>query len=137
LTTNDERALLHRVFIVDDHPLIRSVLTQILNLEANLEVVGTAASAEVALEAYDQTSPDLLLIDYSLPGMNGAELAKRVRHMHPELPCLILSSWRAQALIKTALDAGANGYVVKGDPEALIDAINQVVDGEKIGFVGS
>jgi DNA-binding NarL/FixJ family response regulator len=131
LTTNDGRPLRHRVFIVDDHPLIRSVLTQVLNQEPHLQVVGVAESAESALENLAESSPDLLLVDYSLPDMNGAELIKRLSHTQPELPCLILSSWHAPAFIKTALDAGASGYVVKGDPDALVDAMNRVLVGEK------
>lgn len=129
---NDERALPYRVFIVDDHPLIRKVLTQILNQEPHLEVVGSAVSAEDALENLAEALPNLMLIDYSLPGMNGAELVKRVSHTYPQLPCLILSSWHAPSYIKTALEAGASGYVVKGDPEALINAMNRVLAGEKV-----
>lgn len=135
MTTNDERPLRHRVFIVDDHPLIRSVLSTTLNQEPDLEVVGVAESAEDALKAYAQTSPDLLIIDYSLPGMNGAKLVERVRQSHPELPCLILSFWHAPSFIKTALEAGASGYVVKGDPDALIDAMNRVLSGKKVVVV--
>ncbi len=119
-----------RIFIVDDHPLIRRVLYQLLSLEPSLTVVGEAVSAEDALLQLDRGLPDLLLVDFSLPGMDGAQLIQKLREKHPLACCVVISSYYEAFYVKRALDAGAHGYVTKGDPDVLIGAISRVLQGE-------
>lgn len=120
----------NRIFIVDDHPLIRRVLKQVLNLEPTLSVVGEAVSGEDTLRQLGGQRPDLFLIDFSLPGMDGAELVRKLTERVPDVPCLVVSSHHEPLYVKLALDAGACGYVLKGDPDVLVSAIERVLKGE-------
>ncbi len=132
MTPTDGRPARRRLYIVDDHPLMRKVLSQTLNRTNDLSVIGSAPSAEAALEELSQLEPDLVLVDYSLPGMNGVELIKRLQKSHPRTPCLLISSWQERVLIDAALAAGARGYVVKSDPDILLQAINDVLEGHVV-----
>jgi len=120
----------NRIFIVDDHPLIRRVLKQVLDLEPTLSVVGEAMSGEDTLLHLNGQLPDLFLIDFSLPGINGAELVRKLTAKYPGVSCLVVSSHQEPFYVKLALDAGAHGYVIKGDPDVLIGAIERVLRGE-------
>jgi len=126
----------NRIFIVDDHPLIRRVLRQVLCLADAFDVVGEAVSGEDALEQLSGQAPDLILVDFSLPGMDGAELVRQLTEKHPHLCCIVVSSHHEPLYAKLALDAGASGYVTKGDPEALIGAIGRVLNGETVVDTG-
>lgn len=117
------------MFLVDDHPLIRQVLTQFLNAEPSLVVVGEATSAEEALVTLRGIAPDVILVDFSLPGMDGAELIRQLHVTHPDAHCLMVSSYDALRYVDASLAAGAHGYVVKDDPNLLIRAIAKVLDG--------
>lgn len=125
---------LSRIFIVDDHPLMRRALHRLLNLEPGFTTVGEAASAEDALEqlAFDlpDAPPDLMLVDFSLPGMDGAQFVRRFGERHPGVHCLVLSSHHETPYVDAALSAGAHGYVTKGDATALVGAIRRVLGGE-------
>ncbi len=124
------------MFIVDDHPLIRRVLARFLNAEPSLKVVGEAESAEEALTLLDGSAPELILVDFSLPGMDGAELVKRLCVSHPDTFFLMISSHNARRYVELSLAAGADGYVVKGDPEVLLEAIARVLDGHTVVELG-
>lgn len=129
MTYVGEQPARYRVFIVDDHPLIRKVLAHALTCQPDLEVVGVAASAEEALEALAALSPHLALVDYSLPGMNGVDLIRQLRRTHPDTCSVMCSSHHEPFYIDAALGAGACGYVVKGEPDALLQAISNVLAG--------
>lgn len=119
-----------RIFIVDDHPLIRRALHRLLDLEPGLVTVGEAASAEDALEQLAHNPPDLLLVDFSLPGMDGAQFVRAFGRQHPGVRCLVVSSHHETPYVDAALAAGAHGYVTKGDVAALVGAIHRVLGGE-------
>lgn len=121
-----------RVFIVDDHPLVRRALGRLLGLEPGLRVVGEAASAEEALAQLGENLPDLLLVDFSLPGVDGAELVRRLGRTHPGVCCLVVSSHHEALYVQAALAAGARGYVTKGDADGLTLAIRRVLAGEVV-----
>ncbi len=121
---------LSRIFIVDDHPLMRRALHRLLNLEPGLVTVGEAASAEDALLQLAHDPPDLMLVDFSLPGMDGAQFVRAFGERHPGVHCLVLSSHHEPPYIDAALSAGAHGYVTKGDATALVGAIHRVLGGE-------
>lgn len=120
------------IFIVDDHPLIRRVIKHLLSLESHLAVVGEAVSAEETLAGLGEPIPDLFLIDFSLPGMNGADLIKEIHVVHPNTKCLVVSSHHEQPYVNAALAAGAHGFVTKGDPDMLLNAISRVLQGETV-----
>lgn len=120
----------YRVFIVDDHAVIRSLLAQYIGTEPGLRVCGTAASGAEALERLGEVACDLALVDITMPGMDGIELVRHLRSQHPGLACLMLSSHIARAYVEAALEAGASGYTTKEEPDALIEAIWRVLRGE-------
>lgn len=119
-----------RIFIVDDHPLMRRALHRLLSLEPGLTLVGEAASAEEALTRLEGDPPDLLLIDFSLPGMDGAQFVRTLGRRHPGVCCLVISSHHETLYVNAALAAGAHGFVTKGDATALVGAIHRVLGGE-------
>lgn len=119
-----------RILLVDDHPLLRQGIAQILEAEPDLEVVGQASDAEEALSVFDQIAPDLVVTDISLPGMNGLELLKNVLTLHPTLPVLVVSRHDEELYAERAVRAGARGYVSKlAAGDELVIAIRRVLRG--------
>lgn len=119
-----------RILLVDDHPLLRQGIAQILEAEADLEVAGQASDAEEALSVFDNIAPDLVVTDISLPGMNGLELLKNLLTLHPELPVLVVSRHDEELYAERAVRAGARGYVSKlAAGDELVIAIRRVLRG--------
>ncbi len=119
-----------KVFIVDDHPIMRDGIAQLVNQQADLEVCGEASSALEALEALGCVDPDLMLVDISLTGMDGIELIKIVRKRKAGLPMLVLSMHAESLYAERAVRAGAKGYVMKhASPETLLEAMRRVLSG--------
>lgn len=120
-----------KIFIVDDHPVMRMGLTHLITSAADLEVCGEAGSASETLEALKSTRyVDLIIIDISLPNRNGLELLKDIRVEYPGMKCLIISSHDEDVYAERALRSGGRGYVMKNRaPEQLIEAIHQVLAG--------
>ena len=119
------------VLVVDDHPLMRDGLSQLIDQQPDLRVCGGANSGPEALEALDRLEPDLMLVDISLPGMDGIELIKAVRKRTVRLPLLVLSMHDESLYAERAVRAGAKGYVMKhASAETLLAAIRRVLDGK-------
>lgn len=119
------------VFIVDDHPIMRDGISQLIDQQPDLEVCGSASSAPEALNALNGLAPDLLLIDISLSGMNGIDLIKIVRKRQARLPVLVLSMHAEDLYAERAIRAGARGYVMKHASSAtLLAAIRRVLEGK-------
>jgi len=119
-----------RVLIVDDHPIFRDGISQLINQEPDLIVCGGVCSTPHALAAVEELNPHVLIVDISIHGANGIELMKCVRAQHPKLLALILSSHDENIYAERALRAGARGYVMKSaPPEKVIEAIRRVLDG--------
>lgn len=118
------------VFIVDDFPPLREMIAECLELESDLAVCGAAGSGEEALATLPPEGCDLALVDVSMPGMNGIELVRRLAELRPEIPCLMFSGHVEAVYVRDALEAGARGYVMKGDPDALVEAVRRVIGGE-------
>lgn len=121
----------HQIYIVEDHEMMREMMTEFLTMAPDLHVAGQAKTAESALEELASTTVHLLLIDVALPGMSGIELVSEVRNRWPGLPCLMYSGHGEIAYARRALENGANGYVLKGNPDELVEAIHNVLSGKK------
>lgn len=118
-----------QILIVDDHPIIRDGMTLLLNLQEDLHVCCSAASAEEALAAMD-CQPDLAIVDISLQTDSGLELVKTLRHRHPDLRILVLSMHDESLFAERALRSGANGYLMKLEAtEHVVSAIREVLAG--------
>ena len=118
------------LFIVEDHALMRELLKEMVARRTDFTICGTAATAEEALAAIPDAAPDLVLTDVSLPSMSGIDLVRQLRPKHPHIKYLMLSGHAEQLYVRDAFDAGANGYVMKGDPHQILAAIQQVLEGE-------
>jgi DNA-binding NarL/FixJ family response regulator len=120
-----------RVFVVDDHPIVRQGLALMINAESDLTVCGEAEEAQSALQAIVTCKPDILIIDISLNGPDGLELVKHVRTIYPELPILILSMHDEATYAERALRARANGYIMKQEAtEKVLIAVRRILNGE-------
>jgi DNA-binding NarL/FixJ family response regulator len=118
------------VLVVDDHPVVRHGIAQIINADRTLRVCGEADSAPAALDAMRRLKPDLALLDISLHGTNGIELVKLMRAEQPKLPILMLSMHDESLYALRALRAGARGYVMKGEAmDHVLTAIHKVLSG--------
>ena len=128
MTKNGKETI--RLMLVDDHPLVRRGLAELISDEPHLEVCAQLASAEDALQEIDEAHPDLVIVDVSLPGMNGVELIKRLRSRYPKILILVSSMHDESLFAERCLRAGANGYVNKEEAtDKVVDAINRVIDG--------
>lgn len=117
---------------MDDHPVVREGLRQFLEVSGSFSVVGEAGSGEEALEAIGSSEADLAVVDISMgDDMDGIELTRRLTERFPELRVLIVSMHNDSYYARTALEAGANGYLVKGKVhEEIVNAVNAVLEGE-------
>ena len=119
-----------RIVIVDDHPLFRKGLEQLIHSDGSFAVCGEASNASEAMDMIRKLDPDLAIVDLSLPGANGIELIKNVRAEFPNLPILVLSMHDESLYALRALRAGAEGYVMKHEAMAnVIQAIHEVFSG--------
>ena len=120
-----------RVVVVDDHPMFRDRLGQIINHELDMAVCGEAEDAQGALVTIQQTEPDLAIIDITLNGNSGLELIKSIRALGLKIPLLVLSMHDESLYAERALRAGANGYITKRQPAAeVVSAIRRVLAGD-------
>jgi DNA-binding NarL/FixJ family response regulator len=119
------------VLIVDDHPIVRQGLAQLINQEKDLEVCGQAEDAHEAMQAIRQLNPDMVIVDISLKDTSGMELIKDLKIQHPDLPVLTLSMHDEAVYGERALRAGARGYVMKQEATGkVVTAIRRVLAGE-------
>jgi DNA-binding NarL/FixJ family response regulator len=120
-----------RIFILDDHPITRYGLGQLINHERDLVVCGEAESASRALAAIKSARPDLVLADITMPGKSGLEFIKDLRAQHPSLPVLVMSMHDESLYAERVLRAGGRGYIMKNEGgERLLEAIRQVLQGQ-------
>lgn len=122
-----------RVFVVDDHEIIRWGMTSLLKAEEDMEVVGEASSVAEALAWVPQKQPDVAVLDVRLPDGNGVELCRELRSQLPELRCLMLTSFDDRQALMDAIMAGAAGFVLKGVvSDELVRAIRTAGRGESL-----
>jgi len=116
-----------RVLVVDDHALVRAGLCRLLGNEDGLEVVGQTGSGHEAVQLCEALLPDLVLLDYSMPEMDGLELTTRIKALEADIPILILTMHANEEYAIRLLRVGASGFIVKGaDPAELVVAIRKV-----------
>ncbi len=119
-----------RLVLIDDHPIMRHGLAQLIRAEDGLDVIGEAGSAREGLEVVGRLKPDLAVIDLTLPDKNGLELVKDIRALHPATQCIVLSMHDETLYGERALRAGARGYVMKEEAaDHLVTAIHKVISG--------
>jgi DNA-binding NarL/FixJ family response regulator len=127
-TTTTEKS---RILIVDDHPLFREGLRQLIERDPELSVCGEAADATEAQQAIAQQNPDLVLVDISLGATSGIDLIKAIKNQYDELPVLVVSMHDESLYAERSLRAGAMGYVMKHEPSKTVKAaIHKVLGGE-------
>lgn len=122
-----------QVVVIDDHEIVRMGLRSILDREPDINVIGTAASGEDGLELVEEVCPDLAVIDYSMPGMSGAEVCWHLTRRFPQVNVVMLTTFLDDAVIRQSLEAGAKAYVYKDVEGAeLKRAIRNVARGEAV-----
>ncbi|MGO4147700.1 response regulator [Paenarthrobacter sp. YAF11_1] len=122
------------VVLVDDHTVVRSGLKALLGTQADIAVVGEAASGEEALEAAQQHAPDVVLMDLAMgAGMDGIEAIKQLRQRTPKQAIIVFTTYDSDADIVRAVDAGAMGYLLKdAAPEEIFAAVRGAVQGKSV-----
>ncbi len=119
-----------RVFVVDDHPVVREGLRAVLELRADCEVVGEAADGRAAIDGYDRLRPDVAILDIRLPIVGGIEAIAAIRALDPSARILAITSYGGDAEMRRALDAGALGLLLKGAPgDEVVEAVRRVAAG--------
>ncbi|MEO0448093.1 MAG: response regulator transcription factor, partial [Verrucomicrobiota bacterium] len=121
-----------RVYIIDDHPIMRMGLGSLIRGEDDLDLAGEAGSAAEGIRMVEESGPaDVALIDLSLPDRSGMELLKDFQVMAPEMLCLVISSHDEEVYAERVLRAGGKGYLMKNRaPELLITGVRQVLAGQ-------
>ena len=122
-----------RVFLLDDHEIVRRGVRELLESEGDIEVVGEAGTAEQALARLAATRPDVAVLDVRLPDGTGVEVCREIRSDHPEIACLMLTSFSDDEALFEAIMAGASGYVLKQvRGNELVDAVRRIAAGQSL-----
>jgi len=118
-----------RILVVDDHPIVRQGLRTLLEGHSGWEVIGEASDGAEALEKARELNPDVMVLDVTMPRMNGLEACRLLRRQFPELEILFVTQHDSPQMMREALEAGARGYVVKSnaarDLLAAVEAVSQ------------
>jgi DNA-binding NarL/FixJ family response regulator len=126
-----EEAVGTKVFLVDDHPLVREWLTQLIQREGDMAVCGEAEDTQEALKLIEETQPDIVIADITLKSTHGLELVKDLQARHPAMPVLVLSMHDESLYAERVLRAGARGYITKQEAtKRILLAIRQVLGGQ-------
>lgn len=121
-----------RVLIVDDHRAIRLGLGALVDSEPDLEVCGAADTGEAALDLATSLDPDVVIMDVSMPGAGGISATRRIQQECPRVRVLVLTWHADEGHVHAAFEAGATGYLLKGDDDrAVLDAVHAVARGER------
>lgn len=118
-----------KVFVVEDHEGLKRKIELLLEITGETTCVGSASNGEDALNGISRMDVDVVLLDLSLPVIGGIEVLKRVRESKPETRCLVISGYGQKEHVETAMNAGASGYILKGNPAEITRAICSVHEG--------
>src|SRR5262245_30655774 len=122
-----------RVFLLDDHEVVRRGVRDLLVAEDDIDVVGEAETAEQALARIPPTRPDVAILEVRLPDCDGVEVCREIRSRHPEVACVMLTSFSDDEALMQAVMAGASGYLLKQIRGTnIIDAVRRVAAGESL-----
>ncbi len=128
----DTSRMATRILLVDNHRLVIEGLWAILNREDDLEVVGMASTGRIALEMVAEQQPDIVVMDISMPDLNGIEATSQIVSQYPQVKVIALSAHRDKRYVRAMLEAGTHGFVVKDTASTeLLQAIKSVKDGQK------
>jgi DNA-binding NarL/FixJ family response regulator len=120
-----------KIFLVDDHPLVRESLANLIHQTSDLSICGEAEDANTALEAIARTEPDLAVVDLSLGGSSGLDLIRSIRDQFPKVATIVLSMHDERVYAERAVKAGARGYIMKRESsKRIVDAIHHVLAGD-------
>ena len=120
-----------KVLLAEDHTIVRKGLTSLLAAEADIEVVGEAEDGQEAVEKVEQLGPDVVLMDNTMPVLNGLEATRQIKKRFPEIKVLVLTMHTTEEYIQQFLQAGASGYLIKKTaPKELVTAIHAVYRGD-------
>ena len=120
-----------RILLADDHGVLRAGLRALLSSESDIEVVGEAVDGQETVKLAAELTPDVVLLDVSLPDQSGIEVTRSLKELHPGMQVLILTVHEDEGLLQEAIQAGAAGYIIKRAVESeLIDAIRAVSRGD-------
>jgi DNA-binding NarL/FixJ family response regulator len=129
--TGDSMAKAYQVILADDHVMVRRGLRRILEEKPNIEIVGEAGDGLELLNALNHITPNLVILDVSMPNMRGIEAIPEIRHVRPEAKVLILTMHKEEEYLYQAISAGADGYLLKDDAEKeLFSAIDSIQAGK-------
>lgn len=121
-----------QIVLADDHPLVRRSIRNLLNNAPDIEIIGEAGDGPETLRMVEELTPDVLLLDMEMPGLNGVEVARRLRAIKPSVRILVLSTYSDKQYILGALTSGVAGYLTKEEAnQTLIKAIRQVAGGQE------
>lgn len=121
------------VAIADDHPLVREGIKKVLGNEVDIELTGEATDGHEIANLLKKNVPDILILDFTMPGKSGLDLIKDISKAHPSLPILLLSIHPAERFAVRSLKAGASGYLCKSSiSEELVNAIRKIINQNKI-----
>lgn len=122
-----------QVIIADDHAVLREGTRELLEREADIEVVGEAADGTAAVALVEETRPDVAILDIGMPGLNGVEATRRIKSAHPEVAVLVLTVHDEDTYVFAMLEAGAAGYLLKNVHGAeVVDTVRAVTAGESV-----
>ncbi len=120
-----------RIVIVDDHALVRAGLRLLLQEDPGIEVVGEAGNGRLAISAVDLLAPNLVLMDLSMPEMNGVTATQEIKRRHPGVRVLVMTMHKSEEYVRASMDAGADGYILKeAAPEEFFEAIHSILQGK-------
>jgi DNA-binding NarL/FixJ family response regulator len=120
-----------RIFIAEDHTIVREGLRILVSSDPHFEVVGEAEDGREVIRSVEECKPDLILMDLSMPRMNGMEAIREIKKLSPKIRILVLTIHKTEEYILPVLKAGADGYVLKNDTQAeLMAAIKCVLEGK-------
>jgi DNA-binding NarL/FixJ family response regulator len=125
-----------RILIADDHDVVRSGLRTVLEVRADWAVVGEARDGKEAIQLANQTKPDVAVVDYGLPVINGIEVTRQIKARHPQAEILIFTMHDDESLVAQALEAGARAYLLKTDARTHLLAAIEALAAHKPFFTG-
>jgi DNA-binding NarL/FixJ family response regulator len=118
------------ILLVEDHEIFATALQRVLHERGHLDVVAVAGTAEDALDLLLGLDVDLVLVDVSLPRASGISLVIDLQKTYPDLPCVMLSGHASQYYVRSSMDAGARGYLLKDHAQEILEGIQRVLQGE-------